>query len=69
MALTGRALTRPQAVIAQQDSYVEMQRAAIQEREKQFRLQSTRGNLLLEQERQRNLEKQREEREIGRAHV
>uniref|UniRef100_A0A8C9NWK7 Rho guanine nucleotide exchange factor 18 n=1 Tax=Spermophilus dauricus TaxID=99837 RepID=A0A8C9NWK7_SPEDA len=49
-----------QAVIAQQDSYVEMQRAAIQEREKQFRLQSTRGNLLLEQERQRNFEKQRE---------
>ncbi|EPY86283.1 Rho-specific guanine nucleotide exchange factor p114-like protein [Camelus ferus] len=30
-----------QAVIAQQDSYVEMQRAAMQEREKQFRLQST----------------------------
>lgn len=51
-----------QAVIAQQDSYVETQRAAIQEREKQFRLQSTRGNLLLEQERQRNFEKQREER-------
>ncbi|XP_057564994.1 rho guanine nucleotide exchange factor 18 isoform X2 [Hippopotamus amphibius kiboko] len=50
-----------QAVIAQQDSYVELQRAAIQEREKQFRLQSTRGNLLLEQERQRNFEKQREE--------
>lgn len=51
----------PQAVIAQQDSYVEMQRATLQEREKQFRLQSTRGNLLLEQERQRNFEKQREE--------
>ncbi|XP_021100850.1 rho guanine nucleotide exchange factor 18 isoform X2 [Heterocephalus glaber] len=51
-----------QAAIAQQDSLVEMQRAAIQEREKQFRLQSTRGNLLLEQERQRNFEKQREER-------
>lgn len=51
----------PQAVIAQQDSYVEMQRAALQEREKQLRLQSTRGNLLLEQERQRNFEKQREE--------
>ncbi|XP_023601771.1 rho guanine nucleotide exchange factor 18 isoform X3 [Myotis lucifugus] len=50
-----------QAVITQQDSYVEMQRASIQEREKQFRLQSTRGNLLLEQERQRNFEKQREE--------
>ncbi|XP_005632985.2 rho guanine nucleotide exchange factor 18 isoform X1 [Canis lupus familiaris] len=50
-----------QAVIAQQDSYVEMQRASIQEREKQLRLQSTRGNMLLEQERQRNFEKQREE--------
>lgn len=50
-----------QAVITQQDSYVELQRASIQEREKQFRLQSTRGNLLLEQERQRNFEKQREE--------
>ncbi|XP_070229815.1 rho guanine nucleotide exchange factor 18 isoform X3 [Bos mutus] len=50
-----------QVVIAQQDSYVEIQKAAIQEREKQFRLQSTRGNLLLEQERQRNFEKQREE--------
>ncbi|XP_029772382.1 rho guanine nucleotide exchange factor 18 [Suricata suricatta] len=50
-----------QAVIAQQDSYVEVQRAALQEREKQLRLQSTRGNLLLEQERQRNFEKQREE--------
>ncbi|XP_008049050.2 rho guanine nucleotide exchange factor 18 [Carlito syrichta] len=55
-------LLRLQAVIAQQDSYVETQRAAMQEREKQFRLQSTRGNLLLEQERQRNFEKQREER-------
>ncbi|KAL7992859.1 hypothetical protein Chor_017115 [Crotalus horridus] len=41
------------AVTAQQDSYIELQ--------KQFRLQSTRGNLLLEQERQRNFEKQREE--------
>ncbi|KAB0357433.1 hypothetical protein FD754_001589 [Muntiacus muntjak] len=50
-----------QVVITQQDSYVEIQKAAIQEREKQFRLQSTRGNLLLEQERQRNFEKQREE--------
>ncbi|XP_019523197.1 PREDICTED: rho guanine nucleotide exchange factor 18 [Hipposideros armiger] len=50
-----------QVVIAQQDSYVEMQRATIQEREKQLRLQSSRGNLLLEQERQRNFEKQREE--------
>ncbi|KAM9688221.1 rho guanine nucleotide exchange factor 18 isoform 1-T1 [Trichechus inunguis] len=50
-----------QAVIAQQDSFVEMQRATIQERERQLRLQSTRGSLLLEQERQRTFEKQREE--------
>ncbi|XP_054548949.1 rho guanine nucleotide exchange factor 18-like isoform X2 [Talpa occidentalis] len=50
-----------QAIIAQQDSYVEMQRTTLQEWEKQFRLQSTRGNVLLEQERQRNFEKQREE--------
>lgn len=62
-ARPGRRLMSPlpQAVVTQQDSYVEMQRASIQEREKQFRLQSTRGNLLLEQERQRNFEKQREE--------
>uniref|UniRef100_H0WKN8 Rho/Rac guanine nucleotide exchange factor 18 n=1 Tax=Otolemur garnettii TaxID=30611 RepID=H0WKN8_OTOGA len=46
-----------QAVVVQQDSYVE----TLREREKQFRLQSTRGNLLLEQERQRNFEKLREE--------
>ncbi|XP_066492162.1 rho guanine nucleotide exchange factor 18 isoform X2 [Tiliqua scincoides] len=50
-----------QAVMAQQDSYVELQRSTLVDREKQFRLQSTRGNLLLEQERQRNFEKQREE--------
>lgn len=48
-------------MIAQQDSRVELQRASIQERERQLRLQSTRGNMLLEQERQRNFEKQREE--------
>ncbi|OCT97636.1 rho guanine nucleotide exchange factor 18 isoform X1 [Xenopus laevis] len=46
-----------QAVISQQDSYVEVQK----EREKQFRQQSSRGNILLEQEKQRNFEKQREE--------
>ncbi|ETE62181.1 Rho guanine nucleotide exchange factor 18, partial [Ophiophagus hannah] len=45
--------TESEAVTAQQDSYIELQ--------KQFRLQSTRGNLLLDQERQRNFEKQREE--------
>ncbi|XP_029888758.1 rho guanine nucleotide exchange factor 18 isoform X1 [Aquila chrysaetos chrysaetos] len=50
-----------QAVISQQDSYIEMQRATMVDREKQYRLQSTRGNLLLEQEKQRNFEKQREE--------
>ncbi|XP_075401908.1 rho guanine nucleotide exchange factor 18 [Tenrec ecaudatus] len=50
-----------QAVITQQDSFVELQRATIQERERQLRLQSSRGNLLLEQERQRTFEKQREE--------
>ncbi|XP_071969996.1 rho guanine nucleotide exchange factor 18 isoform X2 [Engystomops pustulosus] len=46
-----------QALIAQQDSYIEVQR----EREKHFRQQSSRGNWLLEQEKQRNFEKQREE--------
>ncbi|NXY21015.1 ARHGI factor, partial [Atrichornis clamosus] len=50
-----------QAVISQQDSYIEVQRATMADREKQHRLQSTRGNLLLEQEKQRNFEKQREE--------
>ncbi|KAH0625720.1 hypothetical protein JD844_033923 [Phrynosoma platyrhinos] len=50
-----------QAVLAQQDSYLETQRSALLDREKQFRLQSTRGSLLLEQERKRNFEKQREE--------
>ncbi|XP_045146248.1 rho guanine nucleotide exchange factor 18 [Echinops telfairi] len=49
------------AVITQQDSFVELQRATIQERERQLRLQSSRGSLLLEQERQRTFEKQREE--------
>ncbi|XP_073542392.1 rho guanine nucleotide exchange factor 18-like isoform X2 [Phyllobates terribilis] len=46
-----------QALIAQQDSHIEAQR----EREKQTRQQSSRGNWLLEQEKQRNFEKQREE--------
>ncbi|XP_075719304.1 rho guanine nucleotide exchange factor 18 [Rhinoderma darwinii] len=45
-----------QALIVQQDSYIQAQR----EREKQFR-QSSKGNWLLEQEKQRNFEKQREE--------
>ncbi|KFV99055.1 Rho guanine nucleotide exchange factor 18, partial [Eurypyga helias] len=50
-----------QAAICQQDTYIEMQRATTVDREKQYRLQTTRGNLLLEQEKQRNFEKQREE--------
>lgn len=49
------------AMISQQDSFIEVQRATMADREKQYRLQSTRGNLLLEQEKQRNFEKQREE--------
>ncbi|NXB12358.1 ARHGI factor, partial [Cnemophilus loriae] len=56
-----RLLFSLQAVISQQDSYIEVQRATMADREKQYRLQSTRGNLLLEQEKQRNFEKQREE--------
>eukprot|EP00062_Callorhinchus_milii_P013584 gi/632961829/ref/XP_007896976.1/ PREDICTED: rho guanine nucleotide exchange factor 18 isoform X2 [Callorhinchus milii] len=48
-------------LVAQQDSYIEVQRSAHTEREKQYRLQSSRGNLLLEQEKQRSFEKQREE--------
>ncbi|KAM9099378.1 rho guanine nucleotide exchange factor 18 isoform 1-T1 [Sarcophilus harrisii] len=56
-----KLLSNLQAVVAQQDSYIEMQRATILDREKQCRLQSTRGNFLLEQEKQRNFEKQREE--------
>ncbi|XP_054836480.1 rho guanine nucleotide exchange factor 18 [Eublepharis macularius] len=56
-----RLLLSLQAVMAQQDSYMELQQSSILDREKQFRLQSTRGSLLLEQERQRNFEKQREE--------
>uniref|UniRef100_A0A4W3HH65 Rho/Rac guanine nucleotide exchange factor 18 n=1 Tax=Callorhinchus milii TaxID=7868 RepID=A0A4W3HH65_CALMI len=51
----------PQTLVAQQDSYIEVQRSAHTEREKQYRLQSSRGNLLLEQEKQRSFEKQREE--------
>ncbi|NXT26833.1 ARHGI factor, partial [Syrrhaptes paradoxus] len=61
MCLVLNSLFPLQAVISQQDSYIEMQRATMVDREKQYRLQSTRGNLLLEQEKQRNFEKQREE--------
>ncbi|XP_048469896.1 rho guanine nucleotide exchange factor 18 [Rhincodon typus] len=50
-------------LIAQYDSYIEMQRCtgASGERDRQSRLPASRGSLLLEQEKQRNVEKQREE--------
>ncbi|XP_028856542.1 rho guanine nucleotide exchange factor 18 isoform X2 [Denticeps clupeoides] len=47
-----------QAVVSHQDSQIELQRASLSERERPGR---HRGNVLLEQEKQRNLEKQREE--------
>ncbi|XP_069505331.1 rho guanine nucleotide exchange factor 18 isoform X2 [Ambystoma mexicanum] len=50
-----------QAVISQQDSYIEMQRASSVDREKQYRVPNPRGNWLVEQEKQRNYEKQKEE--------
>nr|XP_033812806.1 rho guanine nucleotide exchange factor 18 isoform X1 [Geotrypetes seraphini] len=50
-----------QAVITQQDSYIEMQRVLLLDWEKQYRFQPFRGNWLLEQEKQRNFEKQKEE--------
>ncbi|XP_048477077.1 rho guanine nucleotide exchange factor 28 isoform X2 [Rhincodon typus] len=50
-----------QAVVTMQDSYIEVQRLILQERERSAHIQGTRGNLLLEQEKQRNMEKQREE--------
>ncbi|XP_069834032.1 rho guanine nucleotide exchange factor 18 isoform X2 [Dendropsophus ebraccatus] len=52
-----RILYSLQTLIAQQDSFIEVQK----EREKHSRQQSSRGNWLLEQEKQRNFEKQREE--------
>ncbi|CAM9125450.1 unnamed protein product [Bubo scandiacus] len=58
MLLWGQSLRS--AVISQQDSCIEMQRATMADREKQHGLQPTRGNLLLEQEKQRNCEKRRE---------
>ncbi|XP_078064356.1 rho guanine nucleotide exchange factor 18-like, partial [Mustelus asterias] len=56
-------LYKLKALIAQQDSYFEMQRytGASGERDRQSRPPSSRGSLLLEQEKQRNFEKQREE--------
>ncbi|XP_067824564.1 rho guanine nucleotide exchange factor 18 isoform X2 [Heptranchias perlo] len=53
-------LYKLKVTIAQQDSYIEMQRGG--ERDRQYRLPGPRGSQLLEQEKQRNFEKQREER-------
>ncbi|XP_067885641.1 rho guanine nucleotide exchange factor 28 isoform X2 [Heterodontus francisci] len=50
-----------QAVVTIQDSYIEVQRVILQERERLAQVQGPRGNQLLEQEKQRNMEKQREE--------
>ncbi|XP_051875883.1 rho guanine nucleotide exchange factor 28 isoform X3 [Pristis pectinata] len=50
-----------QAAVTIQDSYIEVQRLILQERERLAHTHSPRGNILLEQEKQRNLEKQREE--------
>ncbi|XP_069784127.1 rho guanine nucleotide exchange factor 18 isoform X2 [Narcine bancroftii] len=57
-------LYKLKVLIAQQDSYIEMQRSmgASWERDRQYRPSGSRGSQLLEQEKQRNLEKQREER-------
>ncbi|XP_078412203.1 rho guanine nucleotide exchange factor 18 [Cetorhinus maximus] len=56
-------LYKLKVLIAQQDSYIEMQRCtgASGERDRQSRPPASRGSLLLEQEKQRNFEKQREE--------
>ncbi|XP_043919877.1 rho guanine nucleotide exchange factor 28 isoform X2 [Protopterus annectens] len=52
-----------EAAVAMQDSYTEVQRLLLQECEKMSRTYGSRGtgNLLLEQEKHRNLEKQKEE--------
>ncbi|XP_072560214.1 rho guanine nucleotide exchange factor 18-like isoform X2 [Paramormyrops kingsleyae] len=55
-----QSLLSLQAVVAQQDSHMELQRASLWERE-QGRPGRLRPGTLLEQEKQRNLEKQREE--------
>ncbi|XP_078279855.1 rho guanine nucleotide exchange factor 18 [Rhinoraja longicauda] len=57
-------LYKLKVMIAQQDSYIEMQRSmgATLERDRQYRPAASRGSQLLEQEKQRNFEKQREER-------
>ncbi|XP_072114021.1 rho guanine nucleotide exchange factor 28 isoform X1 [Mobula birostris] len=50
-----------QAAVTVQDSYIEVQRLVLQERERFAQTHGPRGNMLLEQEKQRNMEKQREE--------
>ncbi|XP_063057159.1 rho guanine nucleotide exchange factor 18 isoform X2 [Engraulis encrasicolus] len=50
-----------QAIVAQQDSHLELQRASLSERERPGGGRHRLANVLLEQEKQRNLEKQREE--------
>uniref|UniRef100_UPI00398F007F rho guanine nucleotide exchange factor 18 isoform X2 n=1 Tax=Pristiophorus japonicus TaxID=55135 RepID=UPI00398F007F len=57
-------LYKLKVMITQQDSYIEMQRCtgASGERDRQYRAPGSRGSQLLEQEKQRNFEKQREER-------
>ncbi|XP_031431015.1 rho guanine nucleotide exchange factor 18 isoform X2 [Clupea harengus] len=50
-----------QSIVAQQDSHLELQRASLSERERPGGGRHRLGNVLLEQEKQRNLEKQREE--------
>ncbi|XP_059830539.1 rho guanine nucleotide exchange factor 28 isoform X2 [Hypanus sabinus] len=50
-----------QAAVTVQDSYIEVQRLVLQERERSAHTHGPRGNMLLEQEKQRNMEKQREE--------
>ncbi|XP_067872193.1 rho guanine nucleotide exchange factor 18 isoform X2 [Heterodontus francisci] len=56
-------LYKLKVMIAQQDSYIEMHRCmgSSGERDRQNRPQISRGSTLLEQEKQRNFEKQREE--------
>ncbi|XP_010280590.1 PREDICTED: rho guanine nucleotide exchange factor 28, partial [Phaethon lepturus] len=56
-----RLLYSIQAALAIQDSHRELQRLLLQENEKTSRGHGSRLNLLLEQEKYRNLEKQREE--------
>ncbi|XP_037758954.1 rho guanine nucleotide exchange factor 28 isoform X7 [Chelonia mydas] len=56
-----RLLYSIQAALTIQDSHVEIHKIVLQEHERTSRGHSSRGNLLLDQEKYRNLEKQREE--------